>query len=143
MLPLVLVVLFCALLAGTAFAGHLPRTTYIGWVGKSVVAQKDVVYVGSNAWNGKIFSHTQDGTAIGTIGWTYWTHRELCGSTILDNYVHSGYAAYNSSGVFDIGLDSFSSCSGIRYGHVLGNHEFKNVGYADWYKDWTHSETLP
>lgn len=37
MLPLVLVVLFCALLAGTAFAGHLPRTTYIGWVGKSVV----------------------------------------------------------------------------------------------------------
>jgi hypothetical protein len=28
-------------------------------------------------------------------------------------------------------------------GHVLGNHEFKNVGYADWYKDWTHSETLP
>lgn len=94
MLPLVLVVLFCALLAGTAFAGHLPRTTYIGWVGKSVVAQKDVVYVGSNAWNGKIFSHTQDGTAIGTIGWTYWTHRELCGSTILDNYVHSGYAAY-------------------------------------------------
>ncbi len=143
MLLSVLVFLVCTITIGTVLADD-PRTTYIGWVGTSVVAQKDVTRSG-NTWNGRLWSHTQNGNAIGTIGWTYWTHREKCGSTIGDNYVHLGHAAFNSSGVWDIGVDSYSPCGGIRRGEVLGQHEFKNEIYGqyyDWYKDWIHSEIL-
>lgn len=132
-----------AVTIGIAFADD-PRTTYIGWVGTSVVAQKDVTRSG-NTWNGRLWSHTQSGNAIGTIGWTYWTHRERCNSTIGDNYVHPGYAQYGSNGIWDIGVDSYSPCSGTRRGEVLGNHEFKHqIGsqYYEWYKDWVHSEVL-
>lgn len=136
----ILGVLFLLLImVGTVFADP-GRTTYYGWVGKTVIAQKDVTRSG-NSWNGRLWSHTSDGTAIGAIGWTYWTHRELCGGIIGDNYPHLGYAPA-SSGVYDIGVDSYSPCSGIRYGRVLGNHEFKNIGYSDWHIDWVHTETL-
>lgn len=134
---------FCLILAGTIFAGHASRTTYFGLVGKRVIAQKDTIYVGNSVWNGGIYSHTQDGTAISSIGWTYWTFRELCNGVIKSQTVVQGAAIPNSSGVSDLGVDVFNACSYTRQGHVLGNHEFKNIGYPNWYKDWVHGEPLP
>lgn len=61
--------LFLLVMTGTVFALSGP-TYYGGWVGTSVVAQKDIE-VGGSSWNGKIDSYTQYRNPIGTIGWTY------------------------------------------------------------------------
>jgi len=137
-------------MTGTVFALSGP-TYYGGWVGTSVVAQKDIE-VGGSSWNGKIDSYTQYRNPIGTIGWTYWTIRETCYGNIINQYVYSGYAEFNDDHAWDVAVDSISYCSTSPNGHegrVLGNHEFKNVvddgddgQYYEWYKDWTHKENL-
>ncbi len=129
-------------LSGAAVASS-PRTTYWGSVGgKSVIAQKDVIR-GINSWNGDIWSHTQDGSAIGTIGWTWWTIRETCTGSITTQYQYGGQALYNASAISDIAVDTISYCwhPPGRNGHVLGTHDFKH-GSDIWNPYWEHNEKL-
>lgn len=138
----ILTAVFVATTTSSVFAG-IPRTTYYGSVGGTgVVAPKDVVRVGSD-WNGYIWGHTNNGNAIGTIGWTWWTIRETCSGTIISQYQYGGQVLYNASAISDIAVDSISYCASPsnQHGRVLGTHDFKN-GSDTWNPYWEHVEQL-
>lgn len=138
----ILVAVFISTTASSVLAG-IPRTTYYGSVGGTgVVAQKDVVRSGGS-WNGYIWSHTNNGNAIGTIGWTWWTIRETCNGSITLQYQYGGQVLYNSSAISDIAVASMQPCAYPlnQYGRVLGTHDFKN-GSATWNPYWEHAEKL-
>lgn len=138
----ILIAVFIVTTTSSVFAG-IPRTTYSGSVGGvGVVAQKDVIRTG-NTWNGDIWSHTNTGNAIGTIGWTWWTIRETCNGSITLQYQYGGQALYNASAISDIAVAAVQPCAvpSKQYGHVLGTHDFKN-GSDTWNPYWEHVEKL-
>jgi len=88
-------------------------------------ADKSVsTYLG--AWSTSVSSSCV--ASIGTIGWTYWTDREICQGTITWQLVRGGYAVYNRSSVSMQGQgNSYHTCPpGVqRTLQGLGNHDFK------------------
>jgi hypothetical protein len=138
-----LCILVAVFISTTTSSVLASRSTYSSSVGGTgVVAQKDVVRSGGS-WNGYIWSHTNTGYAIGTIGWTWWTIRETCSGTIISQYQYGGQVLYNASAINDVAVDTVSFCANPsnQHGRVLGTHDFKN-GSDTWNPYWEHVEKL-
>lgn len=143
-------VFFVSVCLAIALASLLPSSTlayatrtYSNFAGVTdAVALKDVWIVDSVNWNAHIKSYTTNPVYnIGTIGWTWWTHRETCNGNIVDNYTHSGYALYGASSVFDTGVDDRDACDGSHLGWSLGKHDFKHNG-SEWRPEFSTSEGI-
>jgi hypothetical protein len=109
--------------------------------GSTAIAYKDVIVIDSS-WNGQIRSYMSPSYNIGTIGWTWWTIRELCAGIILDQYQYNGQAYYGASYIADSAVDDVDYCGWGWQGTVLGTHDFKD-GSSSWQPYSFHSEPLP
>lgn len=106
-------------------------------------AMKDLWVVSSSAWNAKIRSYTTNPVYdIGTIGWTWWTVRELCDGNIIDQSQYGGHAEYGDSDAWDISFQALDDCGGTHQGAVLGTHDFKHGG-SEWRPYFDTQESLP
>lgn len=135
----VMLVCVIGVLAAQVLAAGI-NTKYNFAGGSDAKAYKDVIVVGSS-WNGQIRSYMSPSYNIGTIGWTWWTIRELCSGIIIDQYTYSGQAYYGASYIADSAVDDIDSCDAYHYGTVLGTHDFKNGGSV-WQPYFFHSEPV-
>jgi len=131
-------ILSVSIIIGAALAGETTMTGSVDGIG--VTARKSILQ-NSDRWTTYVYSYTNNGTAIGTIGYTYWTVREYCvpTQTITFQWQDTGRVNYGSSGYFNAATVLYRNCSGQRQLISLGNHDFKQ-GSSVWQPYLNHSE---
>jgi len=87
-------------------------------------------------WAADIASYTDNPPITITLGWTYFSATEKCGSVIKQNIqggARSVQKKETANGIFVTTM----SCSSTRYGKSAGKHEYKfggNTVRDDWYQ---------
>lgn len=110
--------------------------------GVSCTATKTITTTWGATWTSKIYSVCQ--SAIGTIGWTFWTDREYCNGTVVEYFYHGAHAAYGDASETGTSVNDFiSSCSGgVQKIDTTGNHDFNQNGDI-WRPLVTYTRTRP
>lgn len=86
-------------------------------------------------WAADIASYTDNPPVSITLGWTYSSATEKCGSVIKQN-IQGGARSIHTDETAHTILVSTMSCNSTRYGKNAGRHEFKYGGNTvrdDWF----------
>lgn len=138
MLLLILVLTFTAV--------HAYQLSYPGFAGvTNAVAYKDVWYSGGSVWYSNIRSNTDSPVyAIDRIGWNWWTVRDTCDGTILDQQTYGGAVDYQDSLNMQTESNSYSkgACLPAQTYKIwsIGKHDFYENGNI-WQPTYSYNET--
>jgi hypothetical protein len=114
--------------------------------GKAVKAEK-VINLGQQSWSAQIWSYSNANPQqnIGTLGWDWWTTRELCNGTINHQDTHDGTGTqYNTTSAETYYYSSWynPSCNNKHKVAELGKHDIKD-GSDSWYPEFTLTVAVP
>lgn len=87
-------------------------------------------------WAADIASYTDNPPITITLGWTYFSATEKCGSVVKQN-IQGGARSVQKKETAKSIIVSTMSCSSTRYGKSSGRHEYKYGGNTvrdDWYQ---------
>lgn len=138
-----LALLFVQVLPVSAALGSwVLRISWVDFSGTSDARSGRMVRkLSSSQWAADIVSYTANPSITITLGWTYFSATEKCGSTIKQN-VQGGARSVSGSQTANTVFVNTMSCGGTRYGSSNGKNEFKYGGTTK-YDEWYHPETIP
>lgn len=89
---------------------------------------------GTPYWNAKLWSISKNpALSMDDIGYSYWTVREKCGTTIKTQVNLPGHVLHNTYLYYSAQTMTKKACTGLRYGESLGNHDFYEYPYSHRY----------
>lgn len=92
-------------------------------------------------WAADITSYTDFPAITITLGWTYFSATERCGTTLKQN-VQGGARSVSAKTTSKTVFVNTMSCSSTRYGSSNGKNEFKYGGVTK-HDEWSHQEVIP
>lgn len=92
-------------------------------------------------WAADIVSYTDFPPLTITLGWTYFSATERCGTVIKQNIQGGARSVSAQQTAFTIFVNTMS-CSSTRYGSSNGKHEYKYGGITKQH-DWPQQEVIP
>jgi hypothetical protein len=92
-------------------------------------------------WVADIVSYTDYPPITITLGWTYSSATERCGTVIKQN-VQGGAKSVSGNQIANSIFVNTMSCSLTRYGSSNGKNEFKYGGTTKW-DEWSQQEIIP
>ena len=129
-LSLILVIILNLVLFGVVKA----VTTSQNYNGITTAKAEKTIENGTPYWNAKLWSRSQSPVInMDDIGYSYWTVREKCGTTVTKQVNLSGHVLHNTSLYYSAQTMPKQNCSGFRYGESLGNHDFYEYPYSHLY----------
>ena len=140
-----MVIAISLLVISTTIAFAYSSGIWTGTVNGKPVAAEEGINIGIPAWTGYIWSYSNSSPRqpIGTLGWDWWTNREICSGTIVSQTQMGGFAVYGDTMIERAQYNAWysGSCGSPHQIVVLGQHDFMD-GTASWFPQESYPYTL-
>jgi hypothetical protein len=109
-------------------------TTQQNYNGITTAQAEKTITNGTPYWDARLWSRSKSpAISMDDIGYSWWTVREKCGTTITNQVSVPAHVLHNTSLYYAANTMTKRSCDGFRYGQSLGNHDHYEYPYSHLY----------